>query len=148
MPNFTQALKAEIVRLSRREISVAVSPLKKSNFALKKTVWELKKKLSALESDNKRLLASQKQPQVPKEEIEKARITSKNVRGLRTKLGLSQDSFAKLLGVTSQAVYAMEHKEGKRLRLRPATLANLLSVRKMGKREAQRILEEIEKKQN
>lgn len=41
-----------------------------------------------------------------------------------------------------QAVYAMEHKSG-RFKLRPATLANLISVRAMGKREAKKRLEDL-----
>jgi DNA-binding transcriptional regulator YiaG len=82
---------------------------------------------------------------VPPEVAEKARVTSKGIRKLRTKLGLSQDAFARLLGVSSQAVYAMEHKEG-RIRLRPATMSNMLSVRGMGKREVKKRLEEIAEK--
>jgi DNA-binding transcriptional regulator YiaG len=153
MSNIAQALKAEIIRLSRKEIKTSVNPLRKSNFALKKAVWDLKNSVSALTAENKRLSAicksaQDKQPKVLPEAAEKARFTSKGIRILRTKLGLSQESFAKLLGVSSQAIYAMEHKEGRRLRLRPATMSNLLSVRRMGKREVRRILEEIEGKKN
>jgi DNA-binding transcriptional regulator YiaG len=151
MSNIIQALKAEIIRLSRKEIKASVNPLRKSNFALKKAVWDLKNTVSALQAENKRLSALCKsmqgnQPNVPPEAAEKARFTSKGIRILRTKLGLSQDSFAKLLDVSTQAVYVMEHKEGKRLKLRPATMSNLLSVRRMGKREVKRMLEEIRPK--
>jgi DNA-binding transcriptional regulator YiaG len=144
MSNVAKAFRAEIIRLSGKEVKAAVNPLKKSNFALKKSVWELNRKVATLESETKRLLASRTEPQVPKEKIAKARITSKNVRALRTKLGLSQDSFAKLLGVSGQAVYSIEHKEGRRLKLRPATMSHLLLVREMGKREAKKSLEEID----
>jgi DNA-binding transcriptional regulator YiaG len=148
MSNIAQALKAEIVRLCRKEIKASVNPLRKSNFALKKAVWDLKNSISALTAENKRLSAICKSAQenqlaVPPEAAEKARFTSKGIRILRTKLGLSQESFAKLLGVSSQAVYVMEHKEGKRLKLRPKTLSSLLSAREMGKREAKGRLEEI-----
>jgi DNA-binding transcriptional regulator YiaG len=146
MPNLSQAIKAEIVRISRKEIKASVNPLRSSNFILKRTVAELNKRIAGLEAENKRLLSLSKnrmeQPLVSPEVAEKARITSKGVRKLREKLGLSQDEFARLLGVSSQSVYAMEHKEGRRLRLRPATLANLLSVREMGKREAKSRLKE------
>ena len=149
MSNIAQALKAEIIRLSRKEVKANVTPLKKSNFALKKAVWDLKNSVSFLTAENKRLSAicnsaQGNQPAIPPEAAEKARFTSKGIRILRTKLGLSQELFAKLLGVSSQAVYAMEHKEGRRLKLRPATMSNLLSVRRMGKREVKRMLEEIE----
>jgi DNA-binding transcriptional regulator YiaG len=150
MPNIAQVLKAEIARISRREIKDSLNRVHDSILTLRKAVSELKKKNAVLESENKQLLSFQKiiQKQMPQEgpEIaEKVRISSKGVRKLRTKLGLSQNSFASLLGVTSQAVFAMEKKEG-RIKLRPATLSNLLNVRKMGKREAKKRLKEIGRK--
>jgi DNA-binding transcriptional regulator YiaG len=150
MPNFTQALKAEIVRISRKEIKASVGPLHSSNVNLRKSLKTLKDKIAALETETKRLQSLSKtlQPKTPSvdpKEAENVRITSKGIRKLRAKLGLSQDSFAKLLGVTMQAVYAMEHKSG-RFKLRAATLSNLIVVRGMGKREAGKRLEELGKK--
>ena len=144
MPNFASAVKAEIVRLARKELKSQVNPLKSSNIILKKMVSELKKKVATLESENKRFSAilKDKKPDVPAEDLSKARITSKSLIALRKKLGLSQDSLAKLIGVSGQAVYANEHKSG-RLRLRPATLTNILSLKGIGKREAKRRLEEL-----
>ena len=145
MPNLSQAIKAEIVRISRKEIKFAVTPLRRSNFTLKRTVSELKKRIAILETENKRLMSlnKDKATNVTPEATEKARVTSKGVRKLREKLGLSQDEFARLVGVSTQSVYAMEHKEGRRLRLRSATLSKLLSIREIGKREAMRRLEEM-----
>ena len=57
------------------------------------------------------------------------------MRSLRRKIGLSQDAFAKLVGVSSNAVYQWESKPGM-LRLRDNTRAALLAVRKLGAREA------------
>jgi DNA-binding transcriptional regulator YiaG len=150
VPNFTQALKTEIVRLSRKEIKSATNPLRSSVVSLKHAVAELKRKVSELESSNKQLQAIYKKeqgkaPQIDPEEIQKARITSRTIRKLREKLGVSQDSFAKLMGMSSQNVYNMEHKEG-RLALRQGTLTNLLAVRKMGKRDVQKKLEELKTK--
>jgi DNA-binding transcriptional regulator YiaG len=144
MSHIAQVFKSEIVRLSRKEVKSAVHPLRGSHFLLRKTVAELKKRIGALETENKRLsvIAQKEQARVSPDIVEKVRITSKGVRILRTKLGLSQDSFAKLLGVSSQAVYSMEHKGG-RLRLRQGTLTNMISLRGIGKREAKRKLEEI-----
>jgi DNA-binding transcriptional regulator YiaG len=147
MPNLSQVIKSEIARISRREIKTAVNPIKSSVVVLKKTAADLKKRMAALESDAKRLLAFQseilaeRKSTVAAASEGKARITSKGIRTLRRKLGLSQDGFAKLLGVSSQAVYIMEHKEG-RVSLRSATLANLLSIRGIGKREARARLAE------
>lgn len=147
MSNIAQVLKSEIIRLSRKEVRAAANPLRSSNFILKKTVAELKKRVGALEAENKRLcaIAEKEQARVSPDLVKKARITSHGVKMLRTKLGLSQDSLAKLLGVSSQAVYAMEHKAG-RLRLRPGTLSSLISLRGIGKRDAKKKLEAIQGK--
>lgn len=148
MPNIGQAFKAEIVRISRKEIKGSVHPLHRSTIGTKKTIVELKRRIAVLESENKRVLSffkNAQQPTVSPEAAQKARVTSKGIRKLRAKVGLSQDAFARLLNVSSQAVYAMEHKDG-RIKLRPATLANLLLVREMGKREIKKRLEEIEAK--
>ena len=80
-------------------------------------------------------------PQKPEEEGKRARLTSKSIRSLRSKLGLSQASFAKLVGVTTHAVYLWENKEGA-LSLRDKTKAALLSVRGLGAREAKQKLAE------
>jgi DNA-binding transcriptional regulator YiaG len=148
MSNIAQALKAEIARISRKEIKSIVNPLRRSNVSLKKTAAELKKRISCIETENKRLLSfyktiPQQQPQ-DAEKNKKARTTSKGIKTLRVKLGLSQVDFAKLLGVSCQAVNAIERKDG-RVKLRSATLSNLLLIRKIGKREAQKRLEEIKK---
>jgi DNA-binding transcriptional regulator YiaG len=142
-------IKAEIARISRRETKIATDPLRSAVTALKKSAADLKRRAAAIESDTRRLVAfytalqTERQAQALQATDTKARITSKTVRALRSKLGLSQESFARLLGVSSQAVYIMEHKEG-RLSLRSGTLANLLSVRGLGKREVRARLAEKE----
>src|SRR5664279_2899626 len=140
MPNLSQAIKEEIVRLSRKEVKAAVNPVRKANFTLKLTVAELKRKVSALESANKNLLKAVKPAakQIAPEELEKARFTAGTIKKLREKLGASQGTFAKFLGVSVNTVNNMEHKAG-RLRLRPGTLAGLLAARKLKKRDFQKM---------
>ena len=140
MSNIAKALKAEISRISRKEAKSTVGPIAKSNLDLKKIVSDLKKRLAALEKENKRLLAGVKRekpvtPSEPSEETKKVRITSTTIRSLRKRLGLSQPDFAKLAGVTTGAVYLWENKEGP-LNLREKTKAALLSIKRMGAREA------------
>ena len=99
-----------------------------------------------LEKENKRLSSAMKKYQVeqlqkPDEETKKARLTSKGIRSLRNKLGLSQAGFAKLVGVTTHAVFLWENKEGA-LSLRDKTKAALLSIRGLGAREAKQKLAE------
>ncbi|MDD5675494.1 MAG: hypothetical protein PHC61_15095 [Chitinivibrionales bacterium] len=147
MSNIAAALKAEIVRISRKEIKPVAKPLRTTGAYLRKTVAQLKKRIEVLESENKRLIsfyknAQEKQSALSPEIAQKARVSSKNVASLRRKLGLTLDGFSKLLGVSRQAIYTMEKKHG-RLKLRSGTLANLLALRGVGRREAKRRLEEI-----
>ena len=41
MPNFTQSFKAEVIRLSRKEIKAAIGPVKKPSIAARKAVADL-----------------------------------------------------------------------------------------------------------
>jgi DNA-binding transcriptional regulator YiaG len=145
MPNLTQSLKAEIQRISRREIRSSVTPIRGSNIALKKTVANLKMRIAVLEAANKRLLSFQRkaQEQQPAEAPRKIRLSAKTINAFRAKLGLTQTEFGKLIGVSTQNVHMMEHKEG-RLNVRKKTLGNILSIRGIGKKEAKKRLEEIE----
>ena len=141
MSNVVNVLKAEIARISKREAKSATQAIGKSNTWLRKTVADLKRRLSLLEKENKRLAATVKKyqvesPQKPDtEEGKKARFTSKGIRALRKKLRLSQAEFGKLLGTTRHAVYLWERKEGA-LSLRDKTKAAILSVRGLRAREA------------
>ena len=146
MPNLTSVLKAEITRQSRKEVHAAVQPLKKANNSLRKTVSDLKKRISVLESQNKQLhsLKSKTDQLIPSpEKTDNIRITSKTIQSLRKKLGLSQESFGKLLGISSNAVFSMEHKKGQ-LKPRTGTLSNLLALKNMGKKEVNKKLEGME----
>jgi DNA-binding transcriptional regulator YiaG len=152
MPNLSQAFKAEIVRLSRKEIKSSAILIYRTSIVLKRNVADLKKRIAVFESEKKRFIAIQKEFQEPKSDAQnaqvkdnKVRITSRTIKALRAKLCISQELFGKLLGVSSQAVYVMERKSG-RLRLRSQTLANLLSLRGIGKREVAERLEKIKAK--
>jgi len=63
------------------------------------------------------------------------------VKQFRAKLDLSQAELAKLLGVSGQAVYLWERRDG-RLQLRGKAKASLFALRTLGKREAKARLNE------
>jgi len=152
MSNIAIALKAEISRISRKEAKSATGPISKANIDLKKTVVDLKRRLAALEKENKRLAAGTKKEKLvsapeQSEETKKARITSATIRSLRNRLGLSQAELGKLAGVTTGAVYLWETKEGP-LNLREKTKAALLSIKGMGAREAKEKVGMAETEQN
>src|SRR5512137_378320 len=140
MSNVAKVLKAEIARISKREAKSATQGIGKSTTWLRRTVADLKRRVLLLEKENKRLVGTVKKyqeesPEKPDEDTKKARLTSKGIRSLRKKLGLSQAGFAKLVGVTTHAVFLWENKEGS-LNLRDKTKAALLSIRGLGAREA------------
>ena len=139
MSNIITALKAEIARIARKEAKQAVAPLHKPTVGARHVLADLKRRVAALEKENKRmaaLLSKIPQPE-PKEEPAKAKgwISGKGVRSLRQKLGLSQDAFAKLVGVSPNCVYQWESKPGM-LRLRENTRAAVFAARDLGAREA------------
>ena len=140
MSNIAKVLKAEIVRISRKEANGATQGIGKSNTWLKKIVADLKKRVVLLEKENKRLVEAMRKyqvesPQKPGEETSKARLTSKGIRSLRRKLRLSQLDFGKLLGTTAHSVYLWEKKEGA-LKLRDKTRKALFSIRGLRAGEA------------
>ena len=139
MSNIITALKAEIARIARKEAKQAVAPLHKPTTGARHVLADLKRRVAALEKENKRmaaLLSKIPHPE-PKEEPAKAKgwISGKGVRSLRQKLGLSQDAFAKLVGVSPNCVYQWESKPGM-LRLRENTRAAVFAARDLGAREA------------
>ena len=70
------------------------------------------------------------------------RVTAKGMRSLRHKLGLTQEEFAKLMGVTAQTIWMWEQKEGA-LRVRDTTKKAIFAIRDLGAREAKRRLQDM-----
>jgi DNA-binding transcriptional regulator YiaG len=145
--NIAQVLKAEISRISKHEAKVLSSPTRSATIILKKTVADLKNRMSLLEKSNKdfqgqvaTLIASQPKPVVETED--KGWISGKGVKALRRKLGITQDELAKLTGVSKGAVVQWESKSGM-LKLRDTTKKAIMAVRKLGgKAEARKMLNE------
>ena len=138
MPNLTKMLNDEIRRLARKEVKAALATTQKTNQALKKSVSDLKKRVAQLEREKKALSIQIKRTveAVPStSEEQTARITAKGVRSLRRKWSLTREEFAKLLGVSPQAVYQWESKEGA-LNLRSEPKAAYIAVRDLGAKEA------------
>ena len=145
MPNVVKVLKAEISRIGRKESKAAVTPLHRRTVRFERAAADLKRRTSRLEKENRLLQArlaklEQALPTPAPAEKSRAWITGRGIRSLRRKLGLSQDKFAKLAGVSGQGVYQWERKGGM-LRLRADTKAAIMAVRGLGAREARRRLE-------
>ena len=148
MSTFASSFKAEVIRLARHEAKAAVTPIRKPSVAARKAIADLKRRVAGLERDNKRLtalLAKLPQPEAVAAPVGSRNwISGKGVRSLRQKLGLSQEAFAKLVGVSSQGVYQWESKPGM-LRMRDNTRSAVLAARQLGAREAKERMAEMAK---
>ena len=138
-----QALYDEIRRLARKEIKAYSAPLSETISALKKQVAEQKRQIAALE---KRCAAidpevSASPIAVPEDDEKQLRLNAAGILRLRTKLGLTQGEFAKVLGVAMHTVSVWE--QGRRVPRR-AHKARICALRGIGKRELKKMLEQTE----
>jgi len=144
MSNLGAALKTEITRLARKEMRVHVDPLRKANAKLRGEIAGLKKVVKELERNAvagaRRQRSAEARPTDAVTVGSRARISSKGIKALRSKLGLSAEKFGKLVGATGQAVYNWEGDNAKPTGDR---LQALLALRGLGKREVQKRLESL-----
>jgi DNA-binding transcriptional regulator YiaG len=145
MPNLASVLKDEVRRLARKEIREQVSATMKASAQHRRDIADLKRKIDQqarriafLERQEKKRLTSEPSPK----KAQGARFSPAGVLSHRTKLGLSAENFGKLIGVSGLTVYNWE--KGKS-RPRAKQLAALVEVRGIGKREANRRLEMLDK---
>lgn len=144
MANIGKLIKDEIQRLSRKQARVELNTTRKaatqhrSDIAsLKRQLSDLQRRLAFLEKRERSRLGQE----APAENVEGARFSARGLKTHRTKLGLSAADYGKLAGVTQLTIYNWESGKNKP---RPAQLAKLVAVRKLGKREAARRLQVME----
>jgi len=136
-------IKSEILRLAKRETKKSFIPLTRDIRVLKGTVSQLRKAVLSLQrfaAQQEKALRGQKIPlEAAPEEVKKARFSPRLIKSLRKHLGVSQKEMASLAGVTVGAIFQWEkgifepRAEKKRI---------LVALRKLGRREARKILEE------
>jgi DNA-binding transcriptional regulator YiaG len=143
MGKLEATINSEIVRLAKREVRKTLVPLGRDVRLLKSTVSQLRKTVLLLER-----LAAQQQKELKKrkipleatpEEVKKSRFSPALIRSLRRHLQISQKELAILSGVTVGAVHLWEmgkFKPGDEKK------AIMVALRKLGRREARKLLEE------
>ena len=142
MPNIGSLLKEEIARLSRREIRRQVTPLRKIAWHSRLEIAALKRRLA--DADKRLALLTKQQSRQTAAVVDNAdtgrqiRFVAKGLRSLRTRLGLSAEGLAKLIGVSAQSVYNWETKKAAP---RKEQMASIVALRSLGKREVQARLE-------
>ena len=138
MANFATALKAEVVRLARREIRGQTLALQKASAAHRRQIAALRRQVVALERKAKTLVknSARATPAVAAGEAEgsSVRFVAKGLKSLRARLGLSAGDLGRLLGVSGQSVYNWENQKAVPRRAQVQALAQL---RGLGKREVQ-----------
>jgi len=110
---------------------------------LKSTVSQLRKAVSAIErltaQQQKELGTGKARLEASPEEVKKSRFSSRLIRSLRKRLGITQKEMAVLTGVTVGAIYQWEQgifePRGKKKE-------TLVALRKLGRREVRKLLEE------
>ncbi len=138
MSNVLKELKAEITRLSRKEIRKEIAAVKKVNATQRRQLAELRQQVAGLKKAVGAKLASLRAAATPASDTPKRFwITGKGVKALRKRLGLTQVAFGKLAGVSSQSVTLWERTSGK-IGLRKATAARLQEIRGLNKRALKR----------
>ncbi len=142
MPDLNKPIREEITRLTRKELKDALQNQNKTNIALKKSLATVKAECAELRREVKAIHKClpppppvAKTPEVANDKLNRFRPTSKTIKQLRTKFGVSQANFAKLLNVSLPSVTLWERKNGP-LQLRGKTKASLFALRTVGKREA------------
>ncbi|MEK8022920.1 MAG: helix-turn-helix domain-containing protein [Candidatus Hydrogenedentota bacterium] len=110
---------------------------------MKKRNVELKAAISAVDEQTKKMYAKGRLEETASKAASgqvKGRLSPRLVKSLRSKMGLSQGKFAKLLGVSLGSVVNWEL--GK-MNPRPEMRQKMLSFRGMGRREVKLILENL-----
>lgn len=152
MPNIASLLKEEIARVARKQLRSETEALKKANSNYRGQIAELKRRMQALEQQVNRLAktggtrSARAASAAPEEGAEvdgdgrQIRYSAKSLASQRRRLGLSAASLAKLLDVSALSVYKWESGNTRPRRKQIEAIAQL---RHMGRRDAQRKLEEL-----
>jgi len=144
MPNLATVFKAEITRLSRKELRGNTDGLKKAIATQRSEIAGLKRRIKDLEATVKRLAKGtdanqgRSRPVTSNETSESEatglRFRAKGMAANRKRLGLSAADFGLLVGATGQSIYAWESGKAKP---RPQALAAIAALRGVGKRDVE-----------
>ena len=146
MPNVASLLKAEIVRLAKKQVRAETGALKQAVNGYRSEIAASKRRTDALEKQarqaQKTLRGAAAQPQ-PDEPPSDFRFSAKGLASHRKRLELSANDMGKLLGASGQSVYKWESGQA---RPRAANMQGIAAVRSLGKRDVEKILASLARK--
>jgi len=141
MPMLEQVLKAEIIRLAKKQIRAVCGPLARDVRELRRRVSQLSKTVVALDKMRAALEAKRAAEgtklEAPAEQVKAARLSPLLIKKLRQRLGISQGQLACLVGASRQA---MAFWELGRSRPQGSNRAALVALRGIGRREVKGML--------
>lgn len=143
MPNIATALKSEITRLARKEQKSNTDAVKKALAAYRSEIAALKRRVTDLERGQKRVVkvvAKAKPHEEDNQEDANLRFRAAGFAQHRKRLGLSAREMGLLLDASALSVYKWETGAS---RPRAKHLQAIAGIRKLGKREASKRLEEL-----
>jgi len=142
MPRIESVLREEIMRLARKVVRKAQAKTLEEVRRLKARVASLRSEVNALKRAEAGARARQRMARAT-EEIPaasgKVRLSPNLIKKLRKRLNISQPQLARLVGVSDAAVGFWE--SGKTMP-RPEARVKLAALRKLGRRDVRRLLEE------
>lgn len=152
MPNLAETLKSEIIRLARKELRAGLEPVSKATSGHRREIAALKRVNESLRKEvlamGKELDLVRKQVQTVKETQgafirteagdqpvarrgRKLGMTSKGIKTLRERLGLSGEDFGLLVGVSGASIYGWETGKSSP---RPKPMEALTEIRTISKK--------------
>lgn len=140
MSNIATVLKAEIIRLARKELRSETAKLKKASAQYRSNIATLKRRMAALEKQLSGRSARAAAAPVSGVAATRIRYSAKGMAVQRRRLGLSAADMGVLLGVSAKTVYNWEAGGS---RPRQQQMAAIGAVRGMGKREAAARLKQL-----
>ena len=146
MPNIASVLKAEIVRIARKEVRAQTAALKKAVAGHRSEIVALKRQAQAAEQQLRRLGKTSAQPAsaaTAEASTTALRFSAKGLAAQRRRLGISARECGLLLGASAQSIYNWE--EGK-ARPHSKHLTAIAALRSLGKRQARAHLDSLEHK--
>lgn len=141
MANIASILKQEISRLARKELRKETESLQKAIASYRQQIAAMRRRIEQLERQQKR--AGKAIPTTTQKDPEgdvNLRFRAEGFAQHRKRLGLSAREMGLLVDASGLTVYKWEKREAKP---RPKNLKAIAAVRKMGKREAMKRLEEL-----
>ncbi|MDM0116799.1 hypothetical protein QTI66_32200 [Variovorax sp. J22R133] len=113
MPNIASILKAEIVRVARKEARSEIASVKQASTQHRASIAALRREIEALRKELRRVAKPKRlvQPGTPELSDDKGiarRFSASRLAAHRSKLGLSAAVYGKLIGLGGQTIFNWE----------------------------------------